>query len=99
MAETLGKTVEEVSATMSARELAEWAAYEVYAGPLGSKRFDLLAARLQYTLWNVAVAKTGKPFRRKLADFLAFAKPPKPKQSAKEMESVMGALAVATKGL
>lgn len=84
---------------MSARELAEWAGYEVYAGPLGSARFDLLAARLIHTQWNVAVAKTGKPFRRKLADFLAFGKRAKPKQSEKQMLAVLGAVASATRGL
>lgn len=98
LAETLGMTVEQVGKVMSARELAEWAAYREYAGPLGSRRFDVLAARIQHTLWSIAVAKTGKPFRKKLEDFFAFCRPAKKAQSRREIVGVMGAVAAATKG-
>lgn len=95
VAETLGMTVTELSERMTASELAEWAAYEAWAGPLGGARYDMLAARISYTLWQIAMAKSGKRFTEKFEKFLLFGKTKKRAQSQKEMAAILGAFAAA----
>ncbi len=58
----------EVRAGLSARELTEWAGYELVTGPLGPERLDYLFASLAATVANVNRPKGRALY--KLEDFM-----------------------------
>lgn len=60
--------VAELLARVTATELAEWAAYERVAGPLGAARSDLQAAIIASTVANSNRGKKGR--RADPADFI-----------------------------
>ncbi|MFO7340642.1 MAG: hypothetical protein C0P65_012555, partial [Lysobacteraceae bacterium] len=69
LALALGTTAAELEHRLSARELAEWAAYEAVFGPIGPQRLDALAALISY--YVVSALGTGKGGRKpRLQDFL-----------------------------
>lgn len=61
-------TVAELERRLSARELAEWAAFEAVFGPIGPQRDDALAALISY--YVVSALSTGKGRRPRVSDFL-----------------------------
>ncbi|MCP2339160.1 phage tail assembly protein T [Actinomadura rupiterrae] len=61
-------TVGRLLATIDARELAEWSAYERVAGPLGPDRGDYQAAIIAATIANGNRDEKSEPFTP--ADFL-----------------------------
>ncbi len=52
-------------ARISSRELTEWEAYEVIAGPIGDDRLDHLFAMLQAVIANGNRGKRQRPFEIK----------------------------------
>ena len=77
---------------ISAEEVGEWSAFEMIEGPVGPGHGDYMAAMICAVLAAVNGAKNAK-----LADYLVFDKPPKPKQTQKEIISILQGIGNAMK--
>lgn len=53
----------ELLARIDSRELNEWEAYELVAGPIGRERDDQLFAQLQATIANAQRSKKQRPYK------------------------------------
>ena len=82
----MGRTVEELLASISSAELAEWMAYYTVC-PFGEERADFRQAITSMILANQWRGKNSKP--AKLAQFMPFQIKPKRKQTQADMKNRM----------
>ena len=83
LAPHLGRTVEELQATLTTRELMNWIAfYEL--DPWGERRADLRAGIVASTTYNM---QRGKSKALKASDFMPDFEPQKP-QTVQEMQTI-----------
>lgn len=88
MALALGRTVEELSHSITSSELTEWQIYDNLR-PFGLEREDILTAKICQTLVNINRGKGKSPY--KLKDFITFRKIGSivQKQSVDHMKQIM----------
>lgn len=95
MALALGKTVGELSSSLSSRELMEWMAFDSME-PIGDRRGDLQNAMLMCLLANINRDPKKSPYR--VSDFIPTYEPRKPQtpeymlQIIKQYSAVVGGL-------